>query len=157
MPNLPRTWLIPALCIAVLSLILTPLEYGSFRFKTVMYPALWITIGVIGIRLIQDKRNRHLIVKLIIAFSIYILLTLFFLFRLTFCKTGNERIWYVHKENASISLICRSFECYQTTGPCTLYKSYKIIGKLKWTIKFSDDIVDTSRWRKANQIIIKRH
>jgi hypothetical protein len=149
MSNSRRRWHIPALCIAALSIILTPLEYDSFRFAPVIYATLWIILGVIGVRVIQNKRNRHLIVKLIIAFSIYILLTFLFLFRLTFCKNGKDRIWYVHKERPSISLICRSFECYQTTGTCTLYKSYKIIGKLRWTIKFSDDTVDTSKWRKA--------
>ena len=149
MLNSPKKWYILTLCLAVLLVIAIPLEYGSFRFKTVVFPILWITLGVTGIKLISNKQNRYMVVKLIIAFGIYVLLTLYFLFTLTFCRTGESRVWYVHKENPSVNLICRSFECYMTSGPCTLYKSRKIIGKLRWTIKFSDNVVDTTKWQKV--------
>ena len=142
-------WYIQALCLAAMLFLFAPLEDGSFRFKTVLYPGIWITLGFIVLRPLKDKRNRHFVVKLIIAFGIYVLLTFFFLFRMVFCASEDHGVWYVSKENPSISLICHSFECYQTTGQCTFYKSYKIIGKLRWTTKYADDKVDLSKWRNA--------
>jgi hypothetical protein len=125
-----------------------PLEYGTFRFASIIHPLLWLILGSIGVRLLQERKNRNIVMKLTIAFGIYIMFTFIFLFRLGFCRSANDSILYVNKNNPETTIVCRDFECYQTTADCEYYLSQKIFGGLKWNIRIYDANVEATDWEK---------
>lgn len=142
-------WFACAFCIIVLYILLLPLQYGTFKFRTVLNPTVWIIVGVVITNLMINKNNKHIFVKLIISFSIYIILTCLFVFRMIVCRSGDDRILYAHKIDNSLTIVCSSFDCYLTSGPCILYKKRKLLGELTWSTKISEDVIDTTNWERV--------
>jgi hypothetical protein len=139
-------WHIYLVCIIALSFLLIPLEYGTFRFKTIAYCTLWIILGTIIIKAIRNKKYRHRIVLLRIILFFYIAFSFLLLFRSVLCGTGNDIILYTNKKNPSITIVCRTFDCFLTAGPCECYKSRRLIGKLRSVTKFPDFVADKTQW-----------
>lgn len=146
----PIKWVTYIICGLLLFIGLTPLEYGSFKFKTALYLILFFVLGVIGVRLLRDKKYRHIKVKLTIAFGIYLVITLIFLVRLGICGDHDFSL-YINRNDPSSSIICRKSECYLSSEPCNLYKTRTIAGKLKWITRLADNYVDPNEWKSVNE------
>jgi hypothetical protein len=147
--KLTYKWYVYAIFMVFLLLVVAPFEYGSFRFKTVINPVIWIIPGIICLRLLRNKKYKHIQVKLIILFGIYILVTGFFLFSSVFCKyTDEDSVCYVNKKNKSLTIVRRGYSCYLTTEDYEYYKCWTIIGNLKWKTKIDYSKVDTTKWER---------
>jgi hypothetical protein len=141
-----KQWLVYITVIVFLLVIVCQLEYGNFRFKTIIHRMFWIALGISCIRLLRKKKYRHIQVELSILFGIYLLISCFLLLRMVFCGSGESRILYVNKKNPSNTIFYRSFSCYQTTDDLEYYKSWNLIGELKWVVKKDTREVDLSEW-----------
>jgi predicted membrane protein len=145
-----KKWLVYITVIVFLLVIIGHLEYRDFRFKTIIHPMFWIALGIACIRLLRNKMYRHIQVKLIILFGIYLLISCFLLLRMVLCGSTESSILYVNKKNRSNTIFYRSYSCYQTTGDLEYYKSWNLIGELKWVVKKDTREVDSSEWEQYN-------
>lgn len=145
-----RKWLVYITVIAFLLVIVGHLEYRDFRFKTIINPIFWVTLGVACIRLLRNKRYRHIRVMLIILFGVYVLISCFLLLRTVLCGSSESIILYVNKKNRSNTIFYRSYSCYQTTGDIEYYKSWNLIGELKWVMKKDRREGDSGEWEQYN-------
>jgi len=53
---------------------------------------------------------------------------------------------YKNKEDKSILIVCRRFDCYGTAEDCRLFKIKKLTNHLKWVTKFEEAKVDITKW-----------
>lgn len=142
--------LISLLLVALTYFVLNHVEYGSYKFELLSNLLLLALIGSGFIALLRNKKYKTHKVKIIIGFSLYLLFTFLFLFSVMMCGNANDSKLYVQKENKTTSIICRSYECFLTSGPCDLYKCNTIAGKLKWVTKYTGT-VDTTKWDKVSR------
>jgi hypothetical protein len=145
-----KKWLVYITVIFFLLVIVGHLEYGNFRFKTIINPIFWVSFGIAGIRLLRNKRYRHIRVKLIILFGIYVFISCFLLLRMVLCGSGESRILYVNKKNRSNTIFYRSYSCYLTTDEFEYFKSWNLIGDLKWVMKKDTREVESGEWEQYN-------
>jgi hypothetical protein len=132
-------------------LFLTKLEIGSFKTKTAIYPLVWILIGVLGLRYYNALRGSNSAIKkslLGLGLTVYILGTLFLSMGFFMCGEYEAGSSYTHKTNKSLTLVCRTYECYGTTGQCQLYTIRRITPRIKWVTALTSDKIDTTIWRR---------
>lgn len=147
-----KKWLVYITVIVFLLVIAGQLEYGNFRFKSIIHPLFWIALGIACIRLLRNKRYRHIQVKLIILFGIYLLISCFLLLGVVLCGSSENTILYVNKKNRSNTIFYRSYSCFQTTGDFEYYKSWNLIGELRWVVKKETREVDSREWEPYNDV-----
>jgi len=129
---------------------LTYLEINGFKAKTVIYPILWISIGVLGYKYYtllrgSDSAIRKSLLGLGLAF--YLFGSLAFGGSLILCKEIDHGVSFIHIENKSLSLVCRTYDCYGTVDDCQMYKVRNLTKHIKWVTKYNEKPVDTSKWQ----------
>ena len=132
-------------------LFLIRLEFGGFKAKTVIYPILWVGIGILGFKYSKLLRGRESAIRkslLGLGLAFYIFGTLFFGFRFFMCAENNHGISFINKQDKSLSLECRTYDCYGTADDCQLYKVRNLTKHIKWVTKFIENPVDTSKWQR---------
>ena len=144
--------LIIAVTILVL-FFLTYLEIDDFKAKTIIYPILWIGIGLLGYKYYNILRGSDSAIRktiLGLGFAFYVLASLSFGLGFFLCGEGDHGVSYTHKKKKSLSLICRRYDCYGTADRCQLYKVRNLTKHIKWVTKYTkynEKPVDTSEWR----------
>ena len=131
-------------------LLLTKLEFGAYKAKTVIYPILWLGFGVLGVKYYQALRGSASAIRKSIfglGLALYLLGTLVFGFEYLMCAEINYGISYIDKQDKRISLECRTFGCYGTSDNCQLYKVRHLTKSIKLVTKFDEFPVDTSKWQ----------
>jgi predicted membrane channel-forming protein YqfA (hemolysin III family) len=129
----------------------TRLEFDGFRVKTAVCPILWIGIGILGFRYFKILRGGASAIRkslLALGFAFYIFGTLFYGSRFFMCAEGNHGILFINKRDKSLSLECRTYDCYGTADDCQLYKVKNLTRHIKWVTKFNENQVDTSEWQR---------
>jgi predicted membrane channel-forming protein YqfA (hemolysin III family) len=131
--------------------LFTRLEFDGFKVKTAVYPILWIGVGILGIRYFKILRGSASAIRksfLGLGLALYIFGTLFFGSTFFICDQRNHGISFINKQNKSLSLECRTYDCYGTADGCQLYKVRNLTKHIKWVTKFNQNPVDTSEWQR---------
>jgi len=134
----------------LLLFFLTYLEFDDFKVKTVIYPILWIGVGVLGYGYFNILRGTDSAIRktiLGLGFAFYLFASLSFGLQFFFCGEGNKRTLFIHKTDKCLSLECRPYDCYGTADGCKLYKVKNLTKHIKWVTKYNENPVDTSEWR----------
>lgn len=79
-------------------LVLTKLEFGNYKAKTVIYPILWLGFGVLGVKYYRSLRGSASAIRksiLGLGIALYSLGTLFFGFEYLMCAEINYGISYI--------------------------------------------------------------
>ena len=129
--------------------LLSGIEIGSFKIKAVTYPILWISIGVLGFKYFKTLRGRNSAIRkslLGLGLAFYVFGTWYFIFSFFLCAEIDRGVSFLHKKDKSLSLVCRTFECYGTSSSCQLYKVRNLTTHIKWVTKYNENPVDTSKW-----------
>ncbi len=127
--------------------LLTYIEYNNFKLSRIAYPLIWISIPI-TLRYILVKENVS-IRTFIIGIVVFIFISIFYLLFSVFCAWSNDSTLYISKSNESITLVCRTYDCYGTAEDCRLYQVTKLKSKFKWVTKFEEKIVDSKKWQKV--------
>jgi hypothetical protein len=143
-----KTVLLSVILIVTLFL-LSKIEYDSFSLKSITYPLLWVTVGIIGFRYFKNLPTRSAIRKTIlsIGFAIYVLASLYFTMQLFLCAESTYGTRYINTKSNSLTLECRTYDCYGTADQCQLYKLRRLTNHIKWVTIFDDKIPDKNEWR----------
>ncbi len=131
--------------------LLTNLEIDSFKAKTIIYPILWIGIGLFGYGYYNILRGTDSAIRktiLGLGFAFYLFASLSFGLQFFFCGEGNKRTLLIHKTDKSLRLECRPYDCYGTADGCQLYKVRNLTKHIKWVTRFKEIPVDTSEWQR---------
>ena len=130
---------------------LTSLEFDGFKAKTIIYPILWISIGVLGYWYYDFLRGSNSAIRksiLGLGFAFYLLGTLFLGLGFLFCAESDHGVIFTNKKDKSLSLVCRTYDCYLTADRCQIYQVRKLTEHIKWVTRFSENPVDTSEWQR---------
>ena len=128
--------------------VISPIEYGNFRFSSIWNPLLWGVSGAALLWLLNNKRYKPIRVKLIVLSGIYLLVSCWSLFNSVFCRYGEESIVYVNKKNRANVVICRPYACFLTSDDCGYLISWTIAGDLRWTRKLYKIKFDAAKWER---------
>jgi len=131
--------------------LLTNLEIDSFKAKTIIYPILWIGIGLLGYGYFTILRGTESAIRktiLGLGFAFYVFASLFFGIGFFLCAEGDHGVSYTHKKDKSLSLVCRTFDCFGTADGCQLYKVRNLTRHIKWVTRSKEIPVDTSEWQR---------
>ena len=145
-----KTTLIVATAILGLFL-LTRLEIDGFKAKTIIYPILWIGIGILGFKYFNILKGSASAIRkslLGLGLAVYIFSTLYFGIQFFMCAESDHGVLFTHKNNKSLSLVCRTYDCYGTADGCQLYEVRNLTKHIKWITKFNENSVDTSKWQR---------
>ncbi len=129
----------------------TRLEFDGFKLKTVIYPILWVLIGALGFNYYKILRGTDAAIRkslLGLGFAFYVLGTLALGLGFFICAEIDHGVSFIHKKDKSLSLVCRTFECYGTADHCQLYQVRKLTEHIKWVTRFNENPVDTSKWQR---------
>jgi len=129
---------------------LTSLEFDGFKAKTVIYPVLWIVIGVLGFKYFKTLRGTDAAIRkslLGLGLAVYILGTLFLGLGFLLCAESDHGVIFTNKKDKSLSLVCRTYDCYLTADRCKIYQVRTLTEHIKWVTRFSENRVDTSEWQ----------
>jgi len=141
--------LIGATCIFAL-FVLTRVEIDDFKLKTIIYPISWVAIGIFGFKYYNILRGSASAIRKSLfglALGFYILGTLYFGLRIFMCAEDDHGVSFTHKKDRSLSLVCRTYDCYGTADHCQLYKVRTLTKHIKWVIRFNEIPVDTNIWQ----------
>ncbi|HEX6179704.1 MAG TPA: hypothetical protein VFZ47_00585 [Chitinophagaceae bacterium] len=133
-------------------LALTRLEFEGFKFKTIVYPVLWIGIGIAGFKYYNTLRGSEspIIRSLLgLGMAFYLFRTWGFGCQRIMCGEINRGVLFINKHDNKLTLEIRSFECYGTTGDGQLYKVRNLTRSLKWVTEFNATPVDTTIWKRV--------
>ena len=139
-----------AVVVTIALLALARLEFEGFKFKTIIYPVLWIGIGVAGFKYYKKLQwSESAIIRTILGLGmvIYLFGTLGFGCRFILCGEINRGVSYINIHNDKLTLEIRDYECYGTTGDGQLYKVRSLTRSLKWVSEFNATPVDTTVWK----------
>jgi len=142
-----KYWLILFGLFAI-GLILTPLEYDSIKFKTFIYPTIWIAMAFLGIKLYRQQNSAIASIFISIGGIIYLLMTCWFALGFLLCAWTRTLPLYSSRIDSSVTIVCRHYECYGTDSDCELFKEQRLSHHLKWVTKFNETPVDTTVWQK---------
>ena len=127
-------------------LLLLPLEYDNIKAKSFIYPLMWIGAVYIVFKAFPKKQyiTRSLLLVFLGLFGFFVILPRV----IGFCGWIHYGTLYVKKGDRSIRLVCRSYECYMTDGPCQLFKERRITKHFKWVTSFGEGPVDKTIWEE---------
>jgi len=155
-PNMRKPSANKIVVIAMIILVLfllTNLEIDSFKAKSIIYPISWIGIGWLGYRYFNFLRGTDSAIRktiLGLGFAFYVLASLSFGLGYFLCSEGDHGVSYTNKKDKTLSLVCRTFDCYGTADRCQLYKVRNLTKHIKWVTKYTkynEKPIDTSEWR----------
>jgi hypothetical protein len=127
--------------------LLTNIEYDNFKLSGIVYPLIWISLPIIlRYILVKEKISRG---TYLIGIVVFIFITIFHLLSSIFCAWSNHSALYKSKSNESITIVCRTYDCYGTAEDCRLYEVIKLTTHFKWVTKFNEKIVDSTKWEKV--------
>lgn len=131
-------------------LLLLPLEYDNIRAKSFIYPLMWIGAVYLVFKAFPKKHyvTRNLLLIFLGLFGFFVILPRV----IGFCGWTHHGTLYVKKGDKSIRLVCRSYECYMTDGPCQLFKERRITKHLKWVTSFGEESVDKTIWEEVSSM-----
>lgn len=125
--------------------LMLPLEIYDHDSKQFVYPLIWLSF-FITIAIATIKARSYFL--LAFATLIFIVSSCFFYFTFfLFCRWGNHGDVFVSKENDSVKLICKTYDCYGTDEDCRLYKKRILFEHVSWVTSYPDKNVDTTVWR----------
>jgi hypothetical protein len=126
--------------------LLLPLKFGNLESRYIICPLVWISVGIIGKEIIPKNKSILKTILVLLGIAGYILMTcLFIFFFFLFCTSVNYGTVYQNKNEHSLKLVCRSYECYGTSDDCDLYEERELLPNIYWVTKFTDKI-DPKVW-----------
>ncbi len=136
--------------INVVLYLLLPLEIYGFQSRYIVYPFIWISLSIVGFNFFPPVRS--FVDRIFMAFGmvIYLIITSIFAFVFfAFCRWSDHGVRYSNKEQISLKLICRTYDCYGTTDDCRLYKQRRLLGDIYWITEFEESTADTAVWENC--------
>lgn len=152
MRNVTFKTVVFAAIILIVLLLLSRVEIDDFKIKTITYPALWLAIGILGFWFYRKLLGTNSALRKSIfgiGFALYVLCSLYFFLSFFLCAEITSGSKYLHRMESTLSLECRSYECYGTTGSCELYTLRSLTDHIKWVTKYDGDTVDLNIWDKV--------
>lgn len=146
--TISHKWLIYNLAADILLFFLRPLEIYGFATRNFIYPFIAINFFVICAVLLYQERN---IISLALVTLIFLVFSfVFVIFNFGLCRWGKHGDIYKNKNNVSLKLICKTFDCYGTAEDCRLYKQRELFKDVYWITKFEYENVDSTIWQRAH-------
>jgi hypothetical protein len=136
------------IAIIISAYFLLPLEYDNFKIKIVLHPLIWTSIVLLILKIFPGGKTLKRAVTAWIGSGVYLLLLFLNIFMETvFCNWGNIGSFYISKTEASVKLVCRTYNCYGTADDCQLFKVSQLTTHIKWVTKFTEKRVDSIQWK----------
>ena len=142
-----------AVVVIIALFALTRFEFEGLNFTSIVYPVLWICIGVAIFKYYQTLRVVESAIRrtlMGLGLAIYVFGTLGIGCQLIMCGEMNNGVSFINKHDDKLTLESRDFECYGATGDYKLYKVRSLTKSLKWVTEFHDNPVDTTIWERVH-------
>jgi hypothetical protein len=140
----------------VLLFLISPLVISNFRFSSVIYPFLWISIPIFIYSLLPKKKPMLVTILMVLVLIPYLFTTLFSMLGIVMCGYSPKEYKYVSKQSDNIKLVGRDFSCYGTNEDLVLYKEFSISENIKIEIPYKTFVdyknidIDSTIWTRIN-------
>ncbi len=144
----PKTnrWFFYILLLDIILYLILPLKIHDVESRDIVYPLIWLSFFILGAIFSTQESNPISLTILTIGYFLITCVLAFLFFG--FCRWSNYGELYKNKKHDSLSLICKTFDCYGTSEDCKIYKQRKLLENVYWITKF-DEKIDTTIWQKA--------